>query len=223
MFLGYLSNPVSLVVLETIGSPVFWNYCPRTEKCTSCKVFHEKYLYFWRPRSRLGEKKSMVLFSEQVIRQLRIVSNVFPEISCISSKQILTCRNNFRRSSQKLGYLCGKSACCIKKSSQKPWSKVPIQWKENKVASLLSILMRFYCNNFNYCLLGLQNYCFLGHANLCESYSKNQDRLEQLFWYKSDSNYLDISLKVFKKDDSKELRLEQSLTMGEEDFSQFMW
>ena len=39
---------------------------------------------------------------------------------------------------------------------------------------------------------------------------------------KNDSNYLDVKLKVFKKDDNKEFRLVQKLTMGEADFNQFM-
>ena len=38
---------------------------------------------------------------------------------------------------------------------------------------------------------------------------------------KTDSNYLDVKLKVFKKDDNKEFRLVQNLTMGEADFNQF--
>ena len=38
----------------------------------------------------------------------------------------------------------------------------------------------------------------------------------------NDSNYLDVKLKVFRKDDKKEFRLVQSLTMGEADFNQFM-
>ena len=39
---------------------------------------------------------------------------------------------------------------------------------------------------------------------------------------KNDSNYLDVKHKVFKKDDNKEFRLVQNLTMGETDFNQFM-
>ena len=41
------------------------------------------------------------------------------------------------------------------------------------------------------------------------------------FWSKNDSNYLDVKLKVFRKDDKKEFRLVQSRTMGEADFNQF--
>ena len=40
---------------------------------------------------------------------------------------------------------------------------------------------------------------------------------------KNDSNYLDVKLNVFKKDDSKEFRLVQNLTTGETDFNQVLW
>ena len=43
-----------------------------------------------------------------------------------------------------------------------------------------------------------------------------------IFCSKNDSNYLDVKFKVFKKDDYKEFRLVQNLTMGEASFSQFM-
>ena len=53
-------------------------------------------------------------------------------------------------------------------------------------------------------------------------FGKCQDRFERFFWSKNDSNYLDVKLKVFRKDDKKEFRLTQKLTMGEADFNQFM-
>ena len=56
------------------------------------------------------------------------------------------------------------------------------------------------------------------YVDLC----KCQDRFGRLFWSKNDSNYLDVKLKVFRKDDKKEIRLVQNLTMGEADFKQFM-
>ena len=49
-----------------------------------------------------------------------------------------------------------------------------------------------------------------------------QDRFGQFSWSKNDSNYLDAKLKVFRKDEKKEFRLVQNLTMGETDFNQFM-
>ena len=53
-------------------------------------------------------------------------------------------------------------------------------------------------------------------------FGKCQDRFGQFCWSKIDSNYLDVKLRVFKKDDNKEFRLVQILTMGEADFNQFM-
>ena len=46
--------------------------------------------------------------------------------------------------------------------------------------------------------------------------------LDDFFWSKNDSNYLVVKFKVFRKDDKKEFRLVQNLTMGEADFNQFM-
>ena len=51
---------------------------------------------------------------------------------------------------------------------------------------------------------------------------KCQDRFRQFSWSKNDSSYLDVKLKVFKKDDKEEFRLVQNLTMGEADFNQFL-
>ena len=43
-----------------------------------------------------------------------------------------------------------------------------------------------------------------------------------IFLVQTDSNYLDVKLKIFRKDDKKEFRLVQNLPMGEADFNQFM-
>ena len=71
---------------------------------------------------------------------------------------------------------------------------------------------------------GLQHYCFLGRAHLyrLRDFGNFQDRFGLFCWSKNDSNYLDAKLKVFKKDDNKQLRLVQNLTMGEANFNQFM-
>ena len=53
-------------------------------------------------------------------------------------------------------------------------------------------------------------------------FGKCQDRFGRFSWSKNDSNYLDVKLKVFRKDDKKEFRLVQNLTMGEAHFNQFM-
>ena len=51
---------------------------------------------------------------------------------------------------------------------------------------------------------------------------KGQGRFGRFSWSKNESNYLDVKLKVFKKDDKKEIRLVQNRTLGEADFHQFM-
>ena len=53
-------------------------------------------------------------------------------------------------------------------------------------------------------------------------FDKCQDRFRQISLSKNDTNYLDVKLNVFRKDDKKEFRLVQNLTMGEADFYQFM-
>ena len=53
-------------------------------------------------------------------------------------------------------------------------------------------------------------------------FGKCQNRFGRFSWSKNDSYYLDVKLKVFGKDDKKEFRLFQNLTMGEADFNQFM-
>ena len=53
-------------------------------------------------------------------------------------------------------------------------------------------------------------------------FGKCQDRFGRFSWSKNDSNYLDVKLKVFRKDDKKEFRPVQNLTKGEADFNQFM-
>ena len=53
-------------------------------------------------------------------------------------------------------------------------------------------------------------------------FGKCQDRTGRFSWFKNDSNYLDVKLKVFRKNDKKEFRLVQNLTKGEADFNQFM-
>ena len=55
-----------------------------------------------------------------------------------------------------------------------------------------------------------------------EDFGKCWNRLGQFSWSKTYSNYLEVKLNVFKRDDNKEFRLVQSLTMGEADFNQSM-
>ena len=54
-------------------------------------------------------------------------------------------------------------------------------------------------------------------------FGKSQDRFGRFPWSKNDSNYLDIKLKVLKREDKNaEFRLRQNLSMGEADFNQFI-
>ena len=54
-------------------------------------------------------------------------------------------------------------------------------------------------------------------------FGKCQDRFGRFSWFKNDSNYLDIKLKMFKREDKNaEIRLRQNLSMGEADFNQFI-
>ena len=54
-------------------------------------------------------------------------------------------------------------------------------------------------------------------------FGKCQDRFGQFSWSKNDSNYLDVKLKVFKREDRKEeIRRRQNLSREEADFNQFI-
>ena len=54
-------------------------------------------------------------------------------------------------------------------------------------------------------------------------FGKCQGRFGRFSWTKNDYNYLDIKLKVFKREDKNaEFRLRQNFSMGERDFNQFI-
>ena len=54
-------------------------------------------------------------------------------------------------------------------------------------------------------------------------FGKCQERFGRFSWTKNDSNYLDIKLKVFKREDrNAEFRLRQNFLLGESDFNQFV-
>ena len=54
-------------------------------------------------------------------------------------------------------------------------------------------------------------------------FGKCQERFGRFSWTKSDSNYLDIKLKLFKREDKNaEFWLRQNFSMGEADFNQFI-
>ena len=46
--------------------------------------------------------------------------------------------------------------------------------------------------------------------------------LDKFSWSKNSLDYLDMKLKVFKKDEKREFRLAQNLTMGETEFNHFI-
>ena len=53
-------------------------------------------------------------------------------------------------------------------------------------------------------------------------YGKCRDRVGSFSWTKNGSNYLDIKLKLFRREDKNaEFRLRQNLSVGEADFNQF--
>ena len=51
---------------------------------------------------------------------------------------------------------------------------------------------------------------------------KSQDRFGRISWSKTSFDYLDVKLKMFKRDENKQFRLAQKLTMGEAAFNQFI-
>ena len=54
-------------------------------------------------------------------------------------------------------------------------------------------------------------------------FGKSSDRFGLFSWTKNDYHYLDIKLKVFKREDKNvEFRLRQNLSKGEADFNQFI-
>ena len=63
------------------------------------------------------------------------------------------------------------------------------------------------------------------HKQTCTNYvdfGKCQNKFGHFRWSKSDSNNFDVKRILFKKDDNKEFRLFQNLTMREADFNQFL-
>ena len=53
-------------------------------------------------------------------------------------------------------------------------------------------------------------------------FGKCQDRFGRISWSKNFFDYLEVKLKVFKKDENKQFRLAQNLTTGEAYFNQFI-
>ena len=53
-------------------------------------------------------------------------------------------------------------------------------------------------------------------------FGKCQDRFGRISWSNNSFDYLDVKLKVLKRDERQQFRLAQNLTMGETDFNQFI-
>ena len=53
-------------------------------------------------------------------------------------------------------------------------------------------------------------------------FGKCQDRCGRVSRSENSFNYWDVKLKVFKRDENKQFRLAQNLTMGEADFNEFI-
>ena len=53
-------------------------------------------------------------------------------------------------------------------------------------------------------------------------FGKCQDRFGRISWSKNFFDYLDVKLKVFKRDENKQFRLAQNLTRGDADFNKFI-
>ena len=53
-------------------------------------------------------------------------------------------------------------------------------------------------------------------------FGKCQDRFGRISWSKDSFDYLDLKLKKFKRDENKQFRLAQNLTMGGADFKLFI-
>ena len=53
-------------------------------------------------------------------------------------------------------------------------------------------------------------------------FGKSQEKFGWFFWSKNDSNYLDVKLKIFMKDDNKQFQLVPNHTIVEADFNQLM-
>ena len=53
-------------------------------------------------------------------------------------------------------------------------------------------------------------------------FAKAQDRFGRISWSKNSFDYLDVKLKVLKRDENKQFRLAQNLELGEADFNKFI-
>ena len=99
-------------------------------------------------------------------------------------------------------------------------SRIIVQLSFSKINSLLSVTSILSRSPMDY------NTTTSLDKLACTEYvdfGKSQDRFEHFSWTKNDSNYLDIKLKVFKREDKNaEFRLRQNLSMWEAGFNQLL-
>ena len=99
-------------------------------------------------------------------------------------------------------------------------SKIIVQLSFAKISSLLSTTSILSRSPMAYnTTASLDKLTCTDYVDFC----KSSDRFGRFSWTKNDSNYLDIKLKVFKREDKNaDFRLRQNLSMGEADFNQFI-
>ena len=99
-------------------------------------------------------------------------------------------------------------------------SQIIVQLSFSNVTSLLSATSVLSCPPMAYNTTEtLDKLTFTDFVD----FGKCQDRFGRISWAKNDSNYLDIKLKVFNREDKNaKFRLRQNLSMGEADFNQFI-
>ena len=99
-------------------------------------------------------------------------------------------------------------------------SQVIVQLSFLKINSLLSATSILYCSPMAYNTTdSLDNLACTDYVD----FGKSQVRFGRFSWSKNDSNYLDIKLKLLKRENKNaEFRLRQNFLMGEADFNQLI-
>ena len=99
-------------------------------------------------------------------------------------------------------------------------SQIIVQLSFSKINSLPSATSILSCSPMTYnTTASLDKLACTDYVD----FGKSSDRFGQFSWTKNDSIYLDIKLKVFKREDKNaEFRLRQNFSMREADFYQFI-
>ena len=99
-------------------------------------------------------------------------------------------------------------------------SQIIVQPSFSKINSLLSATSILYRSPMAYNTTASLDKLTCGDY---VDFGRSQDRFGRFSWFKKDSNYLDIKLKVFKREDKNaDFRLRQKLSTEEVDFNQFI-